>query len=174
MDLTAALDALDHMTDAATDPGLDAGELVRILNAAALPDIAGNTPSNDSTAPAWTASTATTPDTVIVAGDRYWRCITGGTTAATEPSWPDLTGVPVDDRRHMTDGTVVWSDAGTTWTPTWDLNRAAMLGWEAKAGKAAGGYDFRTEDQQFARSQIAAHCLAMADRYRARVTPGIA
>ena len=175
MDRTEALDRLRSMVAADDAPTLDETDLEALLDDAALYDAAGNDPANTETAGAWAASTDVTPDTVIaVTGGRYWRCYAGGTTAAAEPAWPPLTGLVVDDCRRITDGSVVWVDNGTTWTETWDLNRAAMLGWERKAAAVATRFDVKTEDQQFSRSQIAKNCLDQADRYRDRIMPGIA
>lgn len=60
------------------------------------------------------------------------------------------------------------SDAA--WTPTWDLNAAAVEGWEIKAGRAAGDYDFAASGQRFNRSQVSEQCLKMADLYRRGVS----
>lgn len=176
MDRATALDSLNQMTEAESAPALAADELNRFLDEAALVDSAGNAPTNNpDDAGTWTADTAVVADIVIAdPGGRYWRCIVGGTTGAQAPSWPNLAGAAVDRSITVVDGSVRWADNGGTWAPAWDLNRAAMLGWEAKAGKASSGYDFRTDDQQFARSQIAAQCHAMADRYRRLVIPAIA
>jgi hypothetical protein len=48
------------------------------------------------------------------------------------------------------------------WTPTWNLNMAAATGWEWKAAKAAGRFDFGEDGQRFNASQVAGHCLKMA------------
>jgi hypothetical protein len=54
------------------------------------------------------------------------------------------------------------------WTPTWDPNAGAADGWMLKAGLVAGGYDFGEDGQNFSRSQVHAHCVAMAKHYRSR------
>jgi len=55
------------------------------------------------------------------------------------------------------------------WTPTFDLDRAAVAGWTLKAGKAAGDFDFTTAAGGFSRSQVVSSCLAMAATYRRRI-----
>ena len=52
---------------------------------------------------AYLASAVVIPTTTVFAG-YTWRCTTAGTSAATEPTWPDPTITPT-----VTDGTVVWS-----------------------------------------------------------------
>ncbi len=59
------------------------------------------------------------------------------------------------------------SDAN--WTPTYELNRGAAEGWRWKAAKAAGDYDFKTDGQDFSRSQVLDHCERMAAMYARRI-----
>lgn len=80
---------------------------------------------------------------------------------------PTLSTADVDDliaiaKRPAPDG-VVPSDA--QWTPTWDLNAAARMGWEIKAGRAAASFDFGEDSQRFNRSQVHDACMAMARLY---------
>lgn len=84
---------------------------------------------------------------------------------------PALTTDEVDDLvviAKRIDASGLAPDAAD-WTETWDLNSAAAEGWRWKAAKVAGSFDFVTDSQRFDRSQIAAMCLDMADRYRRRV-----
>ena len=165
-----AIARLEQLSAAEEDPVLDAAALSSALSAAAAPDSAGNTRENTSTAGAWQAATAVTPGTIIVVSGRYWRAVVGGTTYSTAPGWPDLAGDAADRTRTIDDGGVVWADNGTMWAPTWNLNLAAMLAWERKAAIASSRYTFTTDGQQFQRAQVAASCLAMADRYRRRLS----
>lgn len=57
------------------------------------------------------------------------------------------------------------------WVETWDLNHAAMTGWEWKAGKASAGIAFSEDQQSFSVQQIYDHCMAQAHHY-ARGTGG--
>jgi hypothetical protein len=59
--------------------------------------------------------------------------------------------------------------ADTGWTETWDLNRAAAIGWIWKAGKAAHMYSFQEHDRSFTRSDLIKHCQQMATQYKRRV-----
>ena len=52
------------------------------------------------------------------------------------------------------------------WTETYNVNYAISKGWEIKAGKCAGSYDFSDLGQKFNRSQMFKHCEAMAKKYR--------
>jgi len=175
VDRSAALEQLDSMVSAGVAPELAADELGQVLDQAALADNAGNPPGNIAAdVDEWTAGKVVRPDTLIVVSARFWRCSVGGTTGASEAAWPTLAGRPVNDALSVVDGSVTWVDNGSEWAPTWDLDKAAALGWERKAAKAVGGFDFKTEDQQFARSQVAKTCLDMADRHRRRMLPAIA
>ena len=58
--------------------------------------------------PTWLANTAYTPTAVVIPTvftGYTWRCTTGGTSAGTEPSWPD----PTSGTTTITDGGVTWS-----------------------------------------------------------------
>lgn len=170
MDRSTALDRLRSMLASDVDPVLGEDVLVALLADNAVADRAGNAPTNDSsTAGSWVASTAVLPGAIILEGDRYWVAVLGGSTAATEPTWPDLAGIDRDEHRTITDGGVRWADNGTTWAPTWDLTRAAADGWDRKAAIATSRYDFQTDDQRFSRAQVAASCREQADRFRRRL-----
>lgn len=53
---------------------------------------------------------------------------------------------------------------------TWDLDRAAVMGWRIKAGKAASDFNFAEIGSQYSRSQVIANCLSMARDYARRIT----
>lgn len=77
----------------------------------------------------WTADTLVEPDTPAIgffattceptasyalwttAGEQVWKCTTGGTTGASEPSWP---GAPTPGVTTVSDGTAVWTYLGET------------------------------------------------------------
>ena len=171
MDETDARARLERMVAADIEPTLDADAITDLMRIAARPDGARNDPRNTSAAPVWTATT------VYAAGDlvrqsstaeRWWLCLTGGTSASTTPSWPTLVYERTD--WIILDGTVEWVDAGSRWRPTWNLNAAAAAGWEQKAAQVAHRFDFGADGQKFDRSQTHAMCLDMADRYRMRGT----
>lgn len=168
MDQATAVERLRSMVAADQTPVLAEDDLIRILDEAAIADIAGNPTVNTAGVASWMASTAVVPGEVITEGGRFWRCIVGGTTDATEPTWPDLGGTARGEQ-VVVDGTVRWSDNGTAWAGRWDMQRAAMIGWERKAAAAAALYDFQADDQRFSRAQVAASCRAQAAWYRARL-----
>ena len=167
MDETAARTRLESMIDPDVDPVLTFDEVDVLLDDARRVDSAGNRPSNVATAASWVAATAYVARDVVQESGRWWRCEVAGTSGATEPEWPDLTGRPVG-ATQVVDNDVVWVDNGGPWSPTWDLRSAAFEGWMRKAGKAAGRFNFQTDGQSFERGMTHAQCIAMADQYRRR------
>lgn len=84
-----------------------------------------------------------------------------GISGTVEPVWP------ITPSATIVDGTVTWQEAGAyLWSGTWSLAFAAATGWRWKAGKVSDQYTvgLGTGDT-FAREQLMAHCLQMADRY---------
>lgn len=56
------------------------------------------------------------------------------------------------------------------WTATYDLNRAAAMGWEWKAGKVANQFNFSSEERsKYERSQVYNQCMASARMYKSRI-----
>lgn len=170
MDEAVAMERLMRLVDASSDPELDTSDVWALLREAKRPDAVGNLPSNVTTAPTWAASTAYSYGTVVTASPaagRWWMCVQAGTSAVTQPSWPDITGPPTSTQ--VADGDdVVWADVGGRWAPTWDLDAAAVRGWELKMSRVAGRYDFITDAQTFNRGQMIDHFETMADRHRRR------
>lgn len=58
------------------------------------------------------------------------------------------------------------SPTDPAWVPTWDLDAAAAIGWEVKAGRAASMFTFSEDGQSFRRNEIHESCKAMARMYR--------
>lgn len=77
-----------------------------------------------------------------------------------------LTAILVRARRVDTDNRIV---SDPDWTPTFDLDWAAMTAWETKAGIAAARFDFDNDGGKFSRSQVTKACLNMAAQYRGRL-----
>jgi hypothetical protein len=171
MDAAAAAARLARMVASEVDPVLDAAALADLLVLSQRPDANGNLPTNLAAADDWAAATVYAPGDVVQPDPndgRWWVCVFGGTSAATQPSWPDLGGEP--RTAHMiVDGTVTWGDAGAAWAPTWDLAAGAVEGWEQKAALASGRFEFTTDGQTFRGQQVVAHCQAQADRYRRKM-----
>lgn len=82
-----------------------------------------------------------------------------GEQGATEPDFP------TERDSTITDGDLVWREAGPDYSIRWDLNRGACLGWQLKAGYAAAKYRSVVNDQTFDRNHIIDNCLAMAAQY---------
>lgn len=166
---------IESMVDASTDPALSAAEITSLIDVARRSDAAGNPVSNVVAAATWAASTAYQIGDVVTAdpaANRWWRCVTPGTSDATQPDWPDLGGV-APFSYAIGDDEVTWLDIGTAWRPTFNLDAGAAEGWRLKAGKAAGRYDFGTDGQTFSRGQLIAHCRLMESSYRRRLAQGV-
>lgn len=171
MNAASAAARLARFVAAEEDPVLSSAALADLLTLAQRPDENGNLPTNVASAPVWVTATTYAPGDVVQpspADGRWWRCAIGGTSASTQPTWPDNEG----DLRTgdlVVDGTVTWEDAGAAWAGTYDLAAAAAEGWEQKASLAAPRFQFTTDGQMFFRQQIHAHCKAQARAYRAKM-----
>lgn len=55
------------------------------------------------------------------------------------------------------------------WTPTYDMNRAAMEGWRLKAGKVAGDFSFTADNASYSKGEILANMERMVAMYAAKV-----
>lgn len=108
---------------------------------------------------AWTAATAVLSGTTVALADgSRFVALWSGTTGAVEPTWPASGEV---------------ADAGVRWRrvpsgAVFDVYGAAAVGWEWKAAKVAGAYDFGRGDQNWDRSQMYDHCMKQAAYYRSR------
>jgi hypothetical protein len=111
IDRTQALEQLAMDVDSASWPALDDTELGVIIDRAAMVDFGGNPPTNVDTAATWESATAFTVGQVIQVDERWWRCVVAGTTAVTEPSWPNLEGEERSSFRFI-DGTVACGRRG--------------------------------------------------------------
>jgi hypothetical protein len=106
----------------------------------------------------WILTTAFTFGAVVLPatknGHRY-KCTQGGTTAATEPTWPTRDGATI------TDGTVTWEEAGPDYENVFDVRAAAHEAWLMKEAKASEMTDFG--DQKL--SQFADRCREKAESF---------
>lgn len=78
----------------------------------------------------------------------------------------DMAGVDAEGR----------APSETGWVPTYEraaLPSVVVLGWEMKAAKAAPEVTYAADGAQFSNSDVYAHCLAQADRWRRRVIVSI-
>lgn len=140
-----ALAALKMFAQPDSVPQLDDPELNAILDGAQRASF-------------WTLTTAFTFGAVVLPatknGHRY-VCSQGGTTAATEPTWPTRDGATVSD------GTVIWREAGADYENVFDIRAASQNAWLAKKAKASELFD--AGDQKL--SQIAEVCEQMAESF---------
>lgn len=60
-----------------------------------------------------------------------------------------------------------------TWIPTYNLNKAVFLGWQAKAGNAANAVDYADTDQKVSRHQVFTQCMATANEWRKKLTGSV-
>lgn len=173
MDEIEARERLERMVSVSSEPVLDSATITALLDAARRIDPYGNAPTNIAGVPTWTPATVYTIGDVVTAdpaAGRWWRAVTSGTSAATQPSWPDLGTSPGPYGARVNDGPVLlWEDAGTHWSPTWDLAAAAAEGWELKAGLVAHRFTFTTDGQMFQVGQLIDHCESRAKHYRRQV-----
>jgi hypothetical protein len=65
----------------------------------------------------------------------------------------DAAGLPVSDRNYCL---------------TIDMMVAASRCWARKAGRAAGDFEFQSDNQKFSREQIIKHCLQMQRYYQSQ------
>lgn len=116
-------------------------------------------------------------DTAYAVGDmvvpatpngRVYRCVVAGTSdSATAPSFPTSSLYHfIGYRISEATGDLVWEDAGPIARELYDLRWAASKAWTEKAGLVAADIDASDDDKSVKLSQLHAHCLAMAARYR--------
>lgn len=56
---------------------------------------------------------------------------------------------------------------------SYDLYKAAAMGWEQKASLSASLYDFQADGGRFSRSQWFDHCMALKAQYEAQASGGL-
>lgn len=147
-DYDKAKQRLARLCAADTEPTLDA-ELDAALDRHARASV-------------WAAVTAYSyGDEVIpvTRNGRRFKVVTAGTSAATEPSWPD------SDGGSVTDGDVVFEEVGLEYD-LWDIEAAAYECWMLKAAKASEYSDNTVGgDHSDRESQVYEQCLKMARHF---------
>lgn len=134
---------------AAADPALDAPDIEACLDKARVAGV-------------WEASTAYSyGDKVVPASPkgRYYRCVTPGTSGATEPTFPAY------DYGQVTDGDCVWEEAGA-FSSLYDLRRACYEAWNMKAAKAVNKDQYLQDSRGQASSYLYLNCIRERDKYR--------
>jgi len=152
---------LSNMLQPDAAPTLTQVEVDDLFRMARVADAAGNEPDNlDDWAPS-SAVQAGAYAAPTVRNGFYYRATVGGSTGATEPTWPTVIG------NTVADGGVTWECEGLApWLPTFNIRRAAAEGWDWKAAKVVAQYDLQAGSANLKRSGIYAHCRDMARKYR--------
>lgn len=94
---------------------------------------------------------------------RYYRCIVPGTSAATEPNFPDIgySGQVVNDGSDL-----IWVDFGAAQDETFDVRAAARSAWLRKAAIVANLTDLEDGENKMDLSRIYEQCIKMANMFR--------
>ncbi len=165
MDEATARTRIESMTAWDSEPTLTADQIDLLVAFARRSDPSFRWITDDATWAATTAYALSDRRAPVSRNGHIYTVTTAGTSGANEPLWPSSGTV--------TDGTVVWTEAGSSWTPTYDLNAAAAEGWRWKAARVAGEFTFGTDQQSFNRDDKHVHCMAMAEHYQKRVSGSI-
>jgi hypothetical protein len=167
VDEATATARLQSMTAWDSEPVLSADQLTALVAFGRRSDDVFRWITDDTNWAAVTTYVLNTRRAPITRNGHIYLVTTAGTSGAVEPAWPTALNATIAD------GTVVWTEAGGSWAPTYDLNAAAAEGWRWKAATVAGAFSFTTDSQVFNRAEINAMCLAMAEKYQKRVTGSI-
>lgn len=171
MNATEARRRLERLVPPAVAPELTDDEVLECLAAGRRPSIDGALPTNvEAEVDLWAPNTSYPSGSVVRdSAGRYWRALISGTSSSST-TFPDLAGCARSAHVIVREAAgPSWVDAGPEWSPTWDLNAAALAGWELKAAKATELYSATVDGMTLSRAQIAAHCAEMAERYRRRL-----
>lgn len=159
---------IESMTAWDSAPSLSSAQVTLLVRGARRVDADGVEPTLYDE---WAASAAYAVGDKVVPtvrnGHVYEVTVSDGAAGATEPAWPTADGATV-----VLDG-VTYTEAGSEWTGTYDLNAAAAEGWRWKAGKVAGDFTFGSDGQTFNRADMVKACELMARTYRNRVVGSI-
>lgn len=165
MNWTEALTRLQRMVAYDVEPTLSSAEVLDLLKDAQRADEDGN--SFDS-APMWKAAYAYVVGDLVTPttrnGHLYRVTATDGSSGTTEPVWPTT-----DDATVTADGVTYQEYGATSWAPTWDLNYAAMNGWEWKANKATNTNQFIQDSRGTASDYTYLNCRRQAEEYRKKI-----
>jgi len=120
----------------------------------------------------WTASTAyAVGDRVVptTPNGRVYECRTAGTTATTEPDFPEYPGAQYKGWSVL-DGTsdpvLMWVDQGPINVERYDVRTATRQAWLIKASRVAADIDAKEGNSDVKLSQLMQHCLTMAEKFR--------
>lgn len=150
--------ALAHLCAASVYPQLSSDDLLRIVDSCRR----ASTHALDTAYAVGDVVIPATPN------GRAYRCIAAGTSDdTTAPEFPTSTLYHVIGYRFAeATGDVVWQDIGPIAQETYDLRWAASKAWTEKAGRVSADIDASDDNKSVKLSQLHAHCLTMAARYR--------
>ena len=100
---------------------------------------------------------------------RVYECRVAGTSGTTQPDYPvypayQFQGFSVED--GASNPRLTWVDMGPANIERYDVRTATRQGWLIKASRCASDIDAKEGTSDVKLSQLKAHCLSMAERYR--------
>jgi hypothetical protein len=100
---------------------------------------------------------------------RVYECRVAGTSGTTQPDYPvyapyHVKGFTLEDGTG--DPTLMWVDQGPINVERYDVRTATRQAWMIKASRCASDIDAKEGTSDVKLSQLKAHCLSMAERYR--------
>lgn len=152
-DRAIALEELERLSEFDQEPVLDSATVGKILD-------------KHQTAVLWAPATVYKFGHVVVPTEthmngRKYRCVKAGTSASTEPEWPDANGWRVTDG-----GTLRWEEYGPAGNNLWNIDAAASECWQQKIALVTQDFDFSSgTNASYKRSQVYEHCVDMANRF---------
>jgi hypothetical protein len=100
---------------------------------------------------------------------RVYECRVAGTSGTTQPDYPvypayQFQGFSIED--GASNPRLTWVDMGPANIERYDVRTATRQGWLIKASRCASDIDAKEGTSDVKLSQLKAHCLSMAERYR--------
>jgi hypothetical protein len=123
----------------------------------------------------WTASTAYAVGDRIVPttpNGRVYEARRAGTSDTTEPDWPTAPWTQYQGwiySEGTSDPELMWVDAGPANVERYDVRSAARQVWLIKASRVVGEIDAKDGSADVKLSQLRAHCLEQAEKFRPMV-----
>jgi hypothetical protein len=120
----------------------------------------------------WAVSTTyAVGDRVVpsIPNGRVYECRVAGTSGTTQPDYPvypayQFQGFSIED--GASNPRLTWVDMGPANIERYDVRTATRQGWLIKASRCVSDIDAKEGTSDVKLSQLKAHCLSMAERYR--------
>jgi len=120
----------------------------------------------------WAVSTVySVGDRVVpsIPNGRVYECRVAGTSGTTQPDYPvypayQFQCFSIED--GASNPRLTWVDMGPANVERYDVRTATRQGWLIKASRCASDIDAKEGTSDVKLSQLKAHCLSMAERYR--------